>query len=265
MIIQVPENMQLKYIYAPAISLLKKQTDTYSQDNQEKYIHASGNYSKQDKNFNSEFFLYVRGECPVGEYRTILNCGYKLTFELAQHAQLELDLDLTNYPNNLEVTFKFNLLGPGASVKLISRAILRNQQEIKIITEQNHLAPDTTSDLLLKTICFDQAKWSYNGKIFVSPVGHRTVASQVNHNLLVTSNSHLNLAVSVTSPNLDTLRSSPQAISIPALEVLTNDVKCTHGSAVGQVDRNSLYYLMARGLTAAQAEAVLLESFLGCY
>jgi Fe-S cluster assembly protein SufD len=180
----------------------------------------------------------------------------EIIIELAAHAQLELELDLTNYPSNLELTFKFNLTGSGASIKLISRAILRKQQEIKITTEQNHLAPDTTSDLLLKTVCFDQAKWSYNGKIFVSPAGHRTVASQVNHNLLVTS----------TVPALGNLRSFNevgQAISIPALEVLTNDVKCTHGSAVGQVDRDSLYYLMARGLTADQAETVLLESFLG--
>ncbi len=219
-----------------------------------KYIYASANSSKQDKNFlvNSEFFLYVRGACPIGEYRTILNCEHKLTFELAQYAQLELELDLTNSLNNLELTFKFNLLGPGASIKLVSRAILREQQEIKIITEQNHLAPDTVSDLLLKTICFNQAKWSYNGKIFVSPAGQRTVASQVNHNLLMASNERETRYCDIY----------PQAISIPALEVLTNDVKCTHGSAVGQVDRDSLYYLMARGLSAKQAEQLLINSFL---
>lgn len=185
---------------------------------------------------------------------------YKLTFELAQHAQLELVLDLTNYPDNLALNFKFNLVGPGASVKLVSRAVLRDKQEIEIITEQNHLAPDTISDLLLKTVCFDQAKWSYNGKIFVAPAGHRTVASQVNHNLLVTSAAP---AISPNSGPLRTLDEVGQAISIPALEVLTNDVKCTHGSAVGQVDRDSLYYLMTRGLSAKQAETVLLESFLG--
>ena len=56
---------------------------------------------------------------------------------------------------------------------------------------------------------------------------------------------------------------APQAHSIPALEVLTNDVRCTHGSAVGQVDQESLYYLQARGLSAVQAEQLLIASFLG--
>ena len=271
-IIYVPENTQVKYIYAPARSLSKKQTGTYSQDKQEKYISlkeivSSAKILSQEKIVSIYLgVLSVRrslGEVGSAEHSEADRRAV-ITFELAQHAQLELDLDLTNCPNNLELSFKFNLNGPGTSIKLISRAILRNQQEIKITTEQNHLASDTTSDLLLKTICFDQAKWSYNGKIFAGPAGHRTVASQINHNLLVAS------AVSATS--LDKLRDerekiyrgiNPEAISIPALEVLTNDVKCTHGSAVGQVDRDSLYYLMARGLTAEQAETVLLESFLG--
>lgn len=261
-IIQVPENTQLKYFYAPARSLSKKQIDTYSQDKQEKYISLEeiislGRILSQEKiismhlgDHNNHFSHLGTLRSPAKLYAKPGSAEHSeayrravITFELAQYAQLELDLDLTNYSNNLELTFKFNLNGPGASIKLISRAILRDQQEIKIITEQHHLAPDTTSDLLLKTVCFDQAKWSYNGKILVSSAGHRTVASQVNHNLLMPSYS--------------------QAISIPALEVLTNDVKCTHGSAVGQVDRDSLYYLMARGLTAEQAETVLLESFLG--
>src|SRR3990167_2017820 len=220
-IIQVPENMQVQYIYAPATSL---DCATLRSGRAGVSVANSANFVVCNKttDIKSDFLPLVP--------KFIEGCsGYALTFELSQYAQLELDLDLTNYSNNLELTFKFNLNGPGASIKLISRAILRDQQEIKIITEQNHLAPDTTSDLLLKTVCFDQAKWSYNGKILVSPAGHRTVASQVNHNLLMPSYS--------------------QAISIPALEVLTNDVKCTHGSAVGQVDRDSLYYLMARGLT----------------
>lgn len=175
-------------------------------------------------------------------YHPAQNLNAAIEVELAQQAQLELVLDLTDYPTNLDLSFKFKLIGAGASVKLVSRARLRRAQIVKIQTEQQHLAPNTTSDLLLKTVCFDQAQWWYDGKILVAPAAHDTVASQLNYNLL--------------------LGAAAQAHAVPALEVLTQAVRCTHGSAMGPVDPDSLCYLMARGLTASAAEAVLIASFL---
>lgn len=182
-----------------------------------------------------------------------------ITFDLAAHAQLELQLELTNYPHNLALMLVFNLTGPGASLKFNARAILRAQQRIKITTQQCHLAPDTTSDLLLKTVCFDQSQWSYHGQILVTPAGRNSVASQLNHNLLISPN-----RLFAALPGASLARAAgPQAYSIPALEVLTNEVRCTHGSAMGQVDQDSLVYLQARGLSLAQAEQLLIASFLG--
>ncbi|HLB40391.1 MAG TPA: SufD family Fe-S cluster assembly protein, partial [Candidatus Babeliales bacterium] len=163
-----------------------------------------------------------------------------ITFDLAAYAQLELQLDLTADINNLELTLIFNLAGAGASLKLNARTILRAQQQLKIITQQNHLAAATTSDVLLKTVCFDQSQWAYDGKIFVAATGHQTVASQLNHNLLVsTINAPIRpnsvasgcaapvilparqSAGSATVPDLALANrrpGAPQAHSIPALE-----------------------------------------------
>ncbi len=69
--------------------------------------------------------------------------------------------------------------------------------------------------------------------------------------------------LSVLQVNKNILLSpSAKAVSIPSLEILTNDVQCSHGSAVGQLDQGHIFYLMARGLQEVQAKQLLLESFI---
>ena len=83
--------------------------------------------------------------------------------------------------------------------------------------------------------------WSPVGLIQVSEGAQRTDAYQANRNLLLS----------------DTAR----ADSIPGLEILANDVRCTHGATIGHVDEEQMYYLMARGLPRAEAQRLIVEGF----
>ncbi len=134
------------------------------------------------------------------------------------------------------------LQGEEAQFDLRGCYILSSQQSISIRTQQIHQAPYTKSNVHLFGIVANKALVSFEGTIRVEQQARQTNASQVNKNILL-------------SP-------SAKAVSIPSLEILTNDVQCSHGSAVGQLDQGHIFYLMARGLQEVQAKQLLLESFI---
>ena len=106
---------------------------------------------------------------------------------------------------------------------------------------QRHLADHCTSDLLIKGCLKDHARSVYQGLIQVAEGAQRTDAYQANRNLVLS----------------DTAR----ADSIPGLEILANDVRCTHGATIGNVDPEQMYYLMARGLPRNEAQRLIVEGF----
>jgi len=171
---------------------------------------------------------------------------YSFNISLLDNSSLDVLLDFRELNklnlSDLELDFKIKLLGENSKINLKIASILDNNLNLKINTVQEHLNINTHSDLLLKAICKDKSNWNYTGKIFVDKTALNTKASQVNHNIL--------------------LSEYAQALSIPSLEVLTDEVQCTHGSAVGQLDPESLLYLSSRGLSNKQAETILLDSFL---
>ena len=99
---------------------------------------------------------------------------------------------------------------------------------------QAHLAPATTSDFAFKGALRDHATAVWRGMIRVAEDAQKTNAYQENRNLLLSDQAH--------------------ADSIPGLEIEANDVRCTHGATVSQVDRDELFYCMARGLSRGEAE-----------
>ncbi|MBX9666258.1 MAG: SufD family Fe-S cluster assembly protein, partial [Candidatus Obscuribacterales bacterium] len=108
-------------------------------------------------------------------------------------------------------------------------------------TVQNHDAPDTVSNINFRVALNGKAVSSYQGNIRVSLTASRTDAFQSNKNLL--------------------LSETAKAESIPRLEILTDDVKCSHGATVGPVDKNQLFYLMSRGLSEKEAEEFIVSGF----
>jgi Fe-S cluster assembly protein SufD len=135
----------------------------------------------------------------------------------------------------------FDLAGPGARAFVHGFMFGDSRQHYHVHTLQRHLADHCTSDLLIKGCLKDSARSIYQGLIQVSEGAQRTDAYQANRNLLLS----------------DTAR----ADSIPGLEILANDVRCTHGATIGQVDEEQLYYLMSRGLPRREAQRLIVEGF----
>jgi Fe-S cluster assembly protein SufD len=134
-----------------------------------------------------------------------------------------------------------DLAGPGATSRVTGAYFADGDQHLDYDTFQEHIAPNTTSDFAFKGALNDSASTVWRGMIRVEKDAQKTNAYQENRNLMLSKRAH--------------------ADSIPGLEILANDVRCTHGATLGQVDREQLFYLMARGLSRAEAERLIVRGF----
>jgi Fe-S cluster assembly protein SufD len=134
-----------------------------------------------------------------------------------------------------------NLVGQGSTGKMSGFYFTDNEQHLDHDTQQNHLAPNTTSDLLFKGALLDKSRSVWQGMIYVAPDATKTDGYQANRNLV--------------------LSRQARADSIPGLEILTDDVRCTHGATVGKIDQEQVFYLESRGMTREQAERLIVEGF----
>jgi Fe-S cluster assembly protein SufD len=134
------------------------------------------------------------------------------------------------------------LLEPGGSADIRGAYLAREHQHFDQYTRQIHLAPHTESNMLHKGAVAGRARAVNQGLIRISPEGQQTVAYQSSRNLLL-------------SPRAE-------ADVIPALEIETDDVSCSHGAAAGTVDEEMVYYLTSRGLSRSDAVLLLVGGFL---
>ena len=140
-----------------------------------------------------------------------------------------------------KVRIQNDLAGPGATSRVTGAYFADGEQHLDYDTFQEHIAPRTESDFAFKGALRDQASTVWRGMIRVENEAQQTNAYQENRNLMLSPKAH--------------------ADSIPGLEILANDVRCTHGSTTGQVDREQLFYLMARGLSRQEAERIIVRGF----
>lgn len=136
---------------------------------------------------------------------------------------------------------EIHLEGEGAEGKFSGCYFGNESQHFDFHTFQNHAVGNTMSDLLFKGALRDRARMIYQGLIRVHKNAQRSDAYQANRNLI--------------------LSDKARADSIPSLEIEANDVRCTHGATVGQVDEEQLFYLMARGLAKPDAERLIISGF----
>ena len=134
-----------------------------------------------------------------------------------------------------------DLAGQGATSRVTGAYFADGDQHLDYDTFQEHQAPNTTSDFAFKGALRDRATAVWRGMIKVEKEAQKTNAYQENRNLLLSPRAH--------------------ADSIPGLEIEANDVRCTHGATIGQVDREQLFYVMARGLSRAEAERLIVRGF----
>jgi Fe-S cluster assembly protein SufD len=139
--------------------------------------------------------------------------------------------------NNLAVT----LAGEGADAQLYGLYLTDRTQHTDNYTFIDHAVPNCTSNELYKGILDDQATGAFNGKIMVRRDAQKTQAYQSNNNLLLTADARMNTK--------------------PQLEIYADDVKCSHGATVGQLDNEALFYMRARGIGEREAKLLLMFGF----
>ena len=134
------------------------------------------------------------------------------------------------------------LVGEGARSDLLAVAVATNEQEFDARTLQDHISPHTASDLLYKNALDDRARCTFGGLIRVEPHAHFTDAYQKVRNLLLSDDSEAN--------------------SMPGLEILADNVRCTHGATSGQINEEEMFYLRSRGIPVPVAQRLIVTGFL---
>jgi Fe-S cluster assembly protein SufD len=133
--------------------------------------------------------------------------------------------------------------GEGIDCTLNGLYVGRDKQLIDNHTTIDHAQPHCGSHEVYKGILGDQSHAVFNGKIVVRPDAQKTDAKQTNKALLLSDDAQINTK--------------------PELEIFANDVKCTHGAAIGQLDDDAIFYLRSRGLGYDEARALLIHAFAG--
>lgn len=133
------------------------------------------------------------------------------------------------------------LAGEGADAQTYGLFLADRQQHVDNSTSIDHAAPNCTSNELYKGILDEKATGAFSGKILVRPDAQKTEAYQSNNNLLLTDSAQMNTK--------------------PQLEIYADDVKCSHGATVGQLNTEALFYMRSRGIDERQAKLLLMFGF----
>jgi Fe-S cluster assembly protein SufD len=132
--------------------------------------------------------------------------------------------------------------GPGASCRLDGAFMARGRQLIDNTTMIDHAAPNTTSREIYKGVLDDQSRGVFQGRILVRPDAQKADGQQTSRTLLLSPGAEIDTK--------------------PQLEIYADDVKCSHGAAVGEIEEEALFYLRSRGIPEPDARQMLVEAFL---
>jgi Fe-S cluster assembly protein SufD len=189
--------------------------------------------------------LFVRDGAKV-EYVSLQNLSSQ-TWHFASHrARVDRDAELDWVAGGFgskkgKTRIQNDLAGPGATSRVTGAYFADGDQHLDYDTFQEHIAPNTTSDFAFKGALRDHATAVWRGMIKVEKDAQKTNAYQENRNLILSEQAH--------------------ADSIPGLEIEANDVRCTHGATISPVNRDELFYAMARGISRGEAERLIVRGF----
>jgi Fe-S cluster assembly protein SufD len=162
--------------------------------------------------------------------------------------EAQVDTDARFYSTT--ITFEANVIRNNATARLVGRNahadlsglyFAKDTAHIDTHILIDHVAPDCTSHQLYKGVLNDQATGIFNGKIFVKPDAQKTNAFQSSKALLLSPEASVN--------------------SKPQLEIFADDVKCSHGAAIGQLSAVDMFYMLSRGIPEEQAKQLLTYAF----
>ena len=152
-----------------------------------------------------------------------------------QHATFTLHGGMVR--NNLHV----KMTGEGAEINALGLFLIDKMQHVDNFTIIEHVSPHCTSNEHYKGVLDDASTGAFNGKIHVYPDAQKTMAYQTNNNILLTDTARMH--------------------SKPQLEIYADDVKCSHGATVGQLDEDALFYLQSRGISKDESRLMLMYAF----
>lgn len=170
---------------------------------------------------------------------SVLPSDIELHFNLEAYATLIVYIIIVDV--SARVKIKCTMQGQGAHAKIYGAYTAAGANAIAIETMLHHQSAYTSSSLIVKGVVRDRAQAHYYGTIRIEKEAHEAHASQQNKNIV--------------------LSNAARVVSIPNLEVLTNNVKCFHGSAIGKFDQDQLLYAASRGIDEKVAEVLLLQAF----
>ena len=234
------------------------------------YPHGESSFSplliwKLEKNSNSSIYEKMNS-LPSEEFNLInplsyieMENGAKSTFVTIEDfkdstfhfrnliTNQGLDSELKLYHFNLggykgKTLVVNDLNGENANIKAIGATTLSKRELQDIEFTISHFASRTDSNLKFKTVVKDKSHHIFTGNLYIPKASFHVTASQVNNNL--------------------TMSRTARAESMPKLEVFADDVKCSHGATVGEVNAEQLFYLMSRGLTENESRFLIIEGFL---
>jgi Fe-S cluster assembly protein SufD len=157
-------------------------------------------------------------------------------------ANAHLDWVYFAFGSKLSKSFlNVSLTGKGSEAHLNGLSITNSGQHLDLDTEQDHLAPITTSNLNFKAALLGKSRTVWQGMIYVDPIAAQTDGYQTSRNLLLDDRAH--------------------ADAIPGLEIKTDDVRCSHGATISHVDEEMIFYLKSRGLDEATARDLIVNGF----
>lgn len=136
---------------------------------------------------------------------------------------------------------RIKLTGEDAKCCLNGIYLVGGRQHVDNHTQIDHLVPGCCSDELYKGVIQGRARAVFNGKVVVHPAAQQSDARQINKNLLLSEKAEVDTK--------------------PELQIYADDVKCSHGATVGQLDTQALFYLQSRGISQTDAEALLVYAF----
>jgi Fe-S cluster assembly protein SufD len=211
------------------------------------YVHETSSREHEEKaSLHTGLFTIIAGPNSKLNFVELQSLGqqtWNLTHEsILVDVDAQVDWIFGTLGSKVTKSFSnLNLIGRGAIGKMSGFYFSNGKQHLDHDTQQNHLAPNTTSDLLFKGALLGESRSVWQGMIYVDPKASKTDGYQANRNLV--------------------LSQKARADSIPGLEILTDDVRCTHGSTIGKIDQDLVFYLQSRGLNRKDAEKMIVEGF----
>ncbi|MBV1884101.1 MAG: Fe-S cluster assembly protein SufD [Pseudomonadales bacterium] len=197
-------------------------------------------------------FVNSLTECVVGSNAQLNHYRIHLEDETAQHVggvhvNLLANSRLNSFQAGLGSVLKrvdvvVNHIEPGAHCELSGIYLPKNKQRIDFHTDIQHRAAHCTTNEVFRGIMADEAKATFNGRIYIHPHAQQTLAELSNKNLLLSNRAEVNTK--------------------PELEIYADDVKCAHGATVSQLDGEAIAYLRSRGISREKAELMMSYGFI---